>query len=74
MCKLSADGTSCTITPDKNGDTSFAVVVRDAEGKTIFADIQVMTSKAGFFDKIIAFFKKLFGLTKTIPEAVKVIY
>ena len=71
---VSADGTTCTITPDKKGDTTFTAIIYDAEGNIVSVDKQEMTSKAGFFDKIIAFFKKLFGLTKTIPEAIKVIY
>ena len=71
---VSSDGTTCTITPEKKGDTTFTAIIYDAEGNIVSADEQTMTSKAGFFDKIIAFFKKLFGLTKTIPEAIKVIY
>ncbi|MBO5858209.1 MAG: leucine-rich repeat domain-containing protein [Clostridia bacterium] len=71
---VSSDGTTCTITPNKKGDTTFTATVYDAEGNIISADEQVMTSKAGFFDKIIAFFKKLFGLTKTIPQIYKGIY
>lgn len=71
---VSDDGTTCTITPDKKGDTAFTAIVYDAEGNIVSADTQTMTSKAGFFDKIIAFFKKLFGLTKTIPEAIESIY
>ncbi len=71
---VSSDGTTCTITPDKKGDTTFTALIYDAEGNIVSADEQTMTSKAGFFDKIIAFFKKLFGLAKTIPEAIKVIY
>ena len=72
--KVSADGSTCTISPKKSGDTTFTATIYDAEGNIVSSDEQVMTSKAGFFDKIIAFFKKLFGLTKTIPEAIKVIY
>lgn len=71
---VSADGTTCTISPNKSGDTTFTAIVYDAEGNIVSADKQEMTSKAGFFDKIIAFFKKLFGLTKTIPQALKDIY
>lgn len=68
---VSADGTTCTISPDKSGSTIFTAIVYDAEGNIVSADKQEMTSKAGFFNKFIAFFKKLFGLTKTIPEAIK---
>lgn len=41
---------------------------------SVSADKQTMTSKAGLFDKIIAFFKNLFGLTKTIPQVFESIY
>lgn len=71
---VSADGTTCTTSPNKSGDTTFTAIIYDAEGSIVSADTQVMTSKAGLFDKIIAFFKKLFGLTKTIPEAFNGIY
>lgn len=71
---VSADGTTCKITSSTSGDTTFTALIYDAEGNIVSADTQTMTSKAGFFDKIIAFFKKLFGLTKTIPEAIKGIY
>ena len=47
------------------------VVLVDANDNPIAPeDTQDMTSKAGFFQKIIAFFKKLFGLTKTYPEKI----
>ena len=65
----SADGTTCTVSPSSSGDTTFTATVYDANGKEICKDEQTMTSKAGFFQKIIAFFKKLFGATKVIPEA-----
>ena len=64
----SADGTTCTITPSSSGDTTFTVKVFDAQNNEISSDTQKMTSKAGFFDKIIAFFKKIFGLTKILPS------
>lgn len=69
--EVSADGQTCTVTPDKKGDTTFTATLYDAEGNVVSADEQVMTSKAGIFDKIIAFFKKLFGLSKTIPQYFK---
>lgn len=64
------DGT-CKITPSSSGDTTFTATIYDAEGKVIGTDEQVMTSKAGFFQKIIAFFKSILGLTKTIPQLYK---
>lgn len=71
---VSADTKSYTITPNKNGDTTITVIVYDAKGDIVSVDTQEMTSKAGFFDKIIGFFKSLFGLTKTYPQMFKVIF
>ncbi|MBQ7121066.1 MAG: leucine-rich repeat protein [Clostridia bacterium] len=68
---ISADGTTCKISPSSSGDTTFTVSIVDANENVISSDEQAMTSKAGFFDKIIAFFKKLFGLAKTIPQVFK---
>ena len=65
---ISSDGTTCTITPAKSGDTTVTAIVCDAEGNVVSADKQAMTSQAGFIDKIIAFFKKLFGLTKVYDQ------
>ena len=72
----SADGMTCgvksvskgsaTITAkvvDKNGNA-----VKDANGNEITAS-QKLTSKAGFFQKLVAFFKKLFGSNMIIPYA-----
>ncbi len=73
IVSVSEDGRECVITPKKSGDTTFTATVKI--GTLAFStDTQVMTSKAGFFQKIIAFFKNLFGLAKTIPEAFKYAY
>ena len=74
----SADGMTCgvksvskgsaTITAkvvDKNGNA-----VKDANGNEITAS-QRLTSKAGFFQKLAAFFKKLFGSNMVIPYALE---
>ena len=74
----SADGMTCgiksvskgsaTITArvvDKNGNA-----VKDANGNEITAS-QSLTSKAGFFQKLVAFFKKLFGSNMVIPYALE---
>lgn len=66
---ISSDGLTCTISPEKSGDTVITATVYDAKGDTVLYDTQTMTSKAGFFNKVIAFFKKLFGLIKIIPYA-----
>ena len=49
-------------------------MVYDENGNVVTEDTQVMTSKAGFFDKFVAFFKKLFGLTKVIQQTTDTIY
>ena len=57
---------SATITAkvvDKNGNA-----VKDANGNEIAAS-QQLTSKAGFFQKLVAFFKKLFGSNMVIPSS-----
>ena len=48
---------------DKNGNP-----VKDANGNEITAS-QSLTSKAGFFQKLVAFFKKLFGSNMVIPSS-----
>ncbi len=74
IVETSADGRTCTVTPSESGDTVFTATVYDADDNLVSSDEQVMTSKAGFFMKIFAFFKKLFGLTKTIPQVYKNIF
>ena len=57
---------SATITArvvDKNANA-----VKDANGNEITAS-QQLTSKAGFFQKLVAFFKKLFGSNMVIPSS-----
>ena len=68
---VSADGTTCKISPKSSGKTVFTATVYDKEGNLIGTDTQEMTAKAGLWQKIVAFFKKIFGLTKTFPEAFK---
>lgn len=65
----SADGESCTIISAQSGYTKFTAKVVDEDGNVVATSgVREMQSKAGFFWKIIAFFKKLFGLTKLYPE------
>ena len=65
-----ANGETCIITPSKSGDTTFTVTVYDENGNEISKDTQTMKSKAGFFDKFAAFFRKLFGMTKIIQQSI----
>ncbi len=71
VMNVSSDGTTCKLSPTSSGDTNITATVYDKDGNIVSSDAQKMTSKAGFFDKIIAFFKKLFGLNKVIPEVFK---
>lgn len=68
--EVSADGMTCKITPSLSGDTTFTATVYDASGNAVSKDEQEMTSKSGFFQKIIAFFKKLFRLNKTYENKI----
>lgn len=73
----SEDGLTCGVTSvqrgkvivtarvvDKNGE-----VVRDANGKEISSS-QEITSNASFWQKIVSFFKNLFGLNRTIVQTI----
>lgn len=70
-CEVSGDGKTCTITPSSSGNTIITVTIYDENGEIIDTDTQEMTSKAGLWQKIVAFFKNIFGLTKTIPQFFK---
>lgn len=74
VVEVSADGLSCKITPKSSGTTTFTVSVVDADEKVLATDTQDMTAKAGLWQKIVAFFKKLFGATKTYPELYKSLF
>ena len=74
LVSTSADRTTCTITPEAKGDSVITATVLDKDGNVIGSDTQTMTSKAGFFQKIVAFFKKLFGMTKIYPEIFKSVF
>ena len=68
---VSADGMTCKISPKSNGKTVFTVSVYDKDGNVINSATQEMTAKAGLWQKVVAFFKNIFGMTRTIPEAFK---
>lgn len=77
----SADEKTCAVTPQKSGSVTVTMKLVDANGNTLknlageeLISEQNLISKAGFFQKIIAFFKKLFGLTKTYPELFKSLF
>ncbi len=61
------DGTQCLLVSKKNGYTTVAAILYDANDNVIATDYIELRSKAGFFDKIGGFFRSLFGST-TIYE------
>ncbi|MGN0572541.1 MAG: leucine-rich repeat protein [Acutalibacteraceae bacterium] len=71
---VSDDGLTCKISPRANGKTTFTVTAYDKDGKVISSGTQVMTANAGLWQRIVAFFKNIFGLTKTIPQIFKGIF
>ena len=65
---VSADGKSCTIISNANGDTTFTVELVTESGTVLETETITMKSKAGFFDKLIAFFRSIFGGNKVRPQ------
>ncbi len=74
-CSTHENCTTCTVESIGNGSAEIKATVVDKNDNPIVQNGEEvstsykMNSKAGFFQKIIAFFKKLFGLLKTYPQA-----
>lgn len=66
--EASSDGKSYTITSNSKGSTIFTATLYSSSGAVLEKETIEMTSKAGFFDKIIGFFRSLFRLTKVYGE------
>lgn len=67
-----SDNSSCRIMSSANGLTDITVKIVAADGEILAEDYVTMTSNAGFFQKIIAFFKSLFGiLPEVLPQVFK---
>ena len=71
ISEVSEDGKSCKVTSKVSGTTTFTVSVVDENENVLTTATQDMTAKAGLWQKITAFFKKIFGTTKTFPELYK---
>ena len=74
----SADGMTCGVKSVSKGSATITARVVDKNGNTVKGsndnDVtasQQLTSKAGFFQKLAAFFKKLFGSNMIIPYALE---
>jgi hypothetical protein len=73
-----ADGNACEIQVISSGTAMLTVTVVDENGEAIrnsngekISDSQNITAKAGIIQKIIAFFKKLFGMNTIIVQNIK---
>ena len=79
-CSKHSNCVTCTVESVGNGSAEIKATVVDENGKPVvqggeeISTSYKMTSKAGFFDKFVAFFKKLFGSLKTYPQAFKEVY
>ena len=73
-CSKHESCATCTVESVGNGSAEIKATVVDKNGNPIVQNGEEvsasyrMNSKGGFFQKIIAFFKKLFGLLKTYPQ------
>ncbi len=71
--QVSADGTECRVTSTAGGTATVYAklvdadgnVMTDGDGEEILDEITI-TSKAGFFQKLISFFKNLFAINRVI--------
>ena len=64
----SADGKSCTIISSASGESVITLNLVNSSGTVLDSAQVTMTSKAGFFDKIIAFFRMIFGGAEIKPN------
>ncbi len=66
--EVASNGRSFTIISDSTGDTTITATLYNSSGAVVETEKVVMTSKAGFFDKIGGFFRWIFGSTTVYPE------
>lgn len=66
-------GTECRATSIASGNATFVAVLVDENGEAVtdenneeINDLITVTSKAGFFQKLVSFFKNLFGINRII--------
>ena len=74
----SADGTTCAVTCTGSGGVAVKATVVDENGNVITdsegnecSSARILTAKASFFQKLISFFKNLFGMVRIIPQLLK---
>ena len=77
----SASGTTCTVTSKSNGNVIIEAYAADENGNTIVNekgnrvyDREGISSEVNLWYIIVAFFRKLFGLTKVIQQSINIFY
>ncbi len=66
----SADGKTCAVTSTATGDVTITAKYTDSNGVEHVSE-QEIKSNASFWQKIVSFFKNLFGLNRIIEQAIK---
>ena len=73
--KLEGEGTTFEVSPE-SGSVKVTVKIVDADGETYagaeITDSQNVSVKSGFFQKLISFFKNLFGINRIITQMLDV--
>lgn len=71
--RMNDDGTECRVTSIANGNVTITAKIVDENGKVVLnaegeeiADSVNIVSNAGFFQKLISFFKNLFGINRIV--------
>ena len=57
------DGKSMRVIANNKGNTTFTATLYDVNGNVLATDTVELYSQSGFFDKIVGFFRSLFGMT-----------
>ena len=72
-----ADGLTCKMTSVANGNATVKATLVDENGEAVLdedgnemSDSKQLTSKAGFFQKFVSFFKNLFGISRIILQSI----
>ncbi|MBR5562593.1 MAG: hypothetical protein IKW12_05510 [Clostridia bacterium] len=68
--KPSADGKTCAVTSTSTGDVTITAKYTDVNGVEHVSK-QEIESNASFWQKIVSFFKNLFGLNRIIEQVIK---
>ena len=74
---VSEDGLTCNVTSIANGNATVKATLVDENGEAVLdadgnemSDSKQLTSKAGFWQKFVSFFKNLFGISRVILQSI----